>query len=212
VAETLRRTFAAIAFALGAAFPAWGTTVYVTSVGSSDVQLVINGQNVLSLRVGETSPEGVQLTDIQNGVATLRIDGRTMSMGIGQSTMTQTVLTADAQGHFVTTARINGVGVRAIIDTGATFVSLNVADAQRMGIDYLRGKQGTTQTANGRITVYVVNLAHVQVGDLAFYNVAGSVAVNPTAQQTPTLIGMSFLKYVEMRRSGNTMTLMRADR
>ena len=194
------------------ALPAWGTTVYVTSVGASAVQLIVNGSNVRSLQIGEVSPEGVKLADIRDGAAILEVDGRTMSMRIGQSTVTQTVLTADGQGHFVTTARINGVAVRAIIDTGATFVSLNVADAQRMGIDYLRGKPGTSQTANGPVTAYVVNLAHVQVGDIAFANVAGSVSVNATAQQTPTLIGMSFLRHVEMRRSGNTMTLTRADR
>jgi len=212
VAEALRRGAAGLALALLAALPAWGTTVQVTSIGAAEVQLIVNGQNIRALRIGEVSPEGVRLAGIQDGVAILVVDGRTMSMRIGQSTMTQTVLTADARGHFVTTVRVNGVAVQGVIDTGATYISLNVADAQRMGIDYLRGKQGMTQTANGVVPVYVVNLAHVQVGDIAFYNVAGSVSVSPTAQQTPTLIGMSFLRHVEMRRAGNTMTLMRADR
>jgi aspartyl protease family protein len=207
-----RGALAAAACAILAASPAWGTTVYVTSVGYGDVQLIINGQNVRSLRIGEESPEGVKLTDVQNGVAVLEIDGRPMSLRIGQSTVTQTILTADAQGHFIAAARINGVPVRALIDTGATFVSLNVADAQRMGVNYLQGKRGVTQTANGPATVYLVNLAHVQVGNIAFSNVTGSVAVNATAQQTPVLIGMSFLRLVEMRRAGGTMTLMRADR
>ncbi len=195
-----------------AALPAWGTTVYVTSIGHDEVQLIVNGQNVRALRIGEVSPEGVKLTDVRSGMAILEIDGRPMSMRIGQSTVTQTILTSDGRGHFLTTARINGVPVQALIDTGATLVSLNIADAQRMGIDYLRGKPSTSQTANGPVTVYVVNLAHVQIGDIAFSNIQGSVAVNPTAQQAPTLIGMSFLRHVEMRRSGNTMTLMRADR
>ena len=194
------------------ALPAWGTTVYVMSVGYGDVQLKVNERSLYTLRIGETSPEGVKLLDIRDGIAALEIDGRAMNMRIGQSTMTQTVLVADGQGHFVATARINGVPVRALIDTGATFVSLNLADAQRMGINYLQGKRSTTQTANGQTTVYLVTLPHVQVGDIAFSNIAGSVAVDATAQQTPTLIGMSFLRYVEMRRSGNTMTLMRADR
>lgn len=166
----------------------------------------------MSLRIGEVSPEGVKLLDIQNGIATLEVDGRAMNMRIGQSTVTQTVLTADGLGHFVANARINGIPVRALIDTGATFVSLNVADAQRMGINYSQGKRSVTQTANGQTSVYLVTIAHVQVGDIAFSNIPGSVAVDAAAQQTPALIGMSFLRHVEMRRSGNTMTLMRADR
>jgi aspartyl protease family protein len=208
----IRRALAAAALSMLGALPAWGTTVYVTSVGTGDVQLIVNGSNVRSLQIGEVSPEGVKLSDIRNGVAILEVDGRTMSMRIGQSTVSQTVLTADGRGHFVTTARINGVPVQALIDTGATLIALNIADAQRMGIDYLRGKPGITQTANGPVAVYVVNLAHVQIGDIAFSNVQGSVSVGAAAQQTPTLIGMSFLRHVEMRRSGNTMTLTRADR
>ena len=208
----IRCALAVTALWILGALPAWGTTVYVTSVGSSDVQLVVNGQNVRLLQIGETSPEGVKLADIQNGVAVLVVDGRTMNMRIGQSTVTQAVLTADTRGHFVTIARINGVAVQAMIDTGATLISLNVADAQRMGIDYLRGKPGITQTANGPVSIYVVNLAHVQIGDIGFSNLAGAVAVSASAQQTPVLIGMSFLRHVEMRRSGNTMTLSRADR
>ena len=208
----MRHTLIMAAAAMLTALPAWGTTVFVMSIGYGDAQFKINERNLYTLRIGETSPEGVKLLDIRDGVATLEIDGRAMNMRIGQSTVTQTVLTADAQGHFVATARINGVPVRALIDTGATFVSLNVADAQRMGINYLQGKRSATQTANGLTTVYLVTIAHVQVGDLAFSNILGSVAVDATAQQTPTLIGMSFLRYVEMRRAGNTMTLSRADR
>ena len=202
--------FAAI-FLSGLA-PAWATTVYVTSVGYGDVQLVINGQLVRSLRIGETSPEGVRLEDVQAGVATLIVDGRTMQMRIGQSTVTQVVLNGDARGQFVTTAQINGVPVRAMIDTGATYVSLGAADAQRMGIDYLQGRQSVNQTANGPVNVYVVNLPHVQIGELAFTNVTGAVTADARVQMPHVLIGMSFLRLVDMRRSGNTLTLSRADR
>ncbi len=69
----------------------------------------INDRSLQTLRIGEVSPEGVKLLDVRDGIATLEVDGRAINMRIGQSTMTQTVLTADAQGHFVTTARINGM-------------------------------------------------------------------------------------------------------
>ena len=194
------------------AIPAGATTVFVTSVGYQDVQLIINGQNVRSLRVGEVSPEGVKLTGIESGAANLEVDGRPMSLRLGQSTYSQAVLKADPRGHFVTTARINGVGIRAMIDTGATLVSMNLADAQSAGIIYAQGQRGVSQTPNGPTTVYFVNVGQVQVGDIAFFNVPGQVRVDGAAQQTGTLIGMSFLRQVEMRRSGDTMTLFRADR
>jgi aspartyl protease family protein len=202
------RALVAVAMQLCAA-QAWATTVYVTSVTSDAVQLIINGQTVRTLRVGEISPEGVRLEGIQAGVASLIVDGRPARMGIGQSTLTQTVLTADARGHFFALARINGIPVQGIIDTGATHISLSAVEAQRLGIDYLRGQPGTSHTANGIIKVYVVNLAHVQIGDIAFANVTGSVRMDNSAV---TLIGMSFLRHVDMRRSGNTLTLSRADR
>jgi aspartyl protease family protein len=191
------------------AVQAWATTVYVTSVTADAVQLIINGQTVRTLRIGESSPEGVKLEGIQAGVASLVVDGRPARMGIGQSTLTQTVLTADARGHFFTQARINGIPVHAVIDTGATDVSISMADARRMGIDYTRGRPVTVQTANGAITAYQVMLSHVQVGDIAFANVIGSVRPDSAS---PVLVGMSFLRHVEMRRSGNTLTLSRADR
>jgi aspartyl protease family protein len=122
------------------------------------------------------------------------------------------VLRSDGLGHFFTTVLINGVRVRGVIDTGATHVSLGIADAQRMGINYLQGRRGVSQTANGPSTVYLVVIPHVQIGDIAFSNITGSVHVDPAAQQTPVLVGMSFLRHVDLRRSGNTLLLIRADR
>jgi len=185
------------------------TTVFLNSVGFSDVQMVVNGREVRMLRIGETSPEGVRLIEINNGVALLLIDGRQVQMRAGYATVTQTVLQGDSRGHFLTTASINGQPMRAMIDTGSTHVSISAAVATRLGIDYARGQQAISRTANGQITVYLVNLAHVQVGDIAFSNVTGSVRPDNSEM---VLIGMSFLNNVETRQVGNTMTLQRTDR
>jgi aspartyl protease family protein len=184
----------------------------VVSVGIRDIQVILEGRNVRVLRLGEVSPEGVKLTAIDNGAALLEVNGRAITLRPGQSIASRTVLLADSQGHFVTNALINGVPVRALVDTGATYVSLSVADAQRMGIDYQRGKRTVSQTANGPILAYIVNLTHVQVGDIAFANVSGLVLEDGLGQQIPALIGMSFLRNVEMRQTGNTMVLQQADR
>ncbi|MBV9190681.1 MAG: retroviral-like aspartic protease family protein, partial [Betaproteobacteria bacterium] len=110
------------------------------------------------------------------------------------------------RGQFVATAVINGVAFPAIIDTGASLVSINAAHAQRMGLDYRRGEPGVSHTANGPVPVYRVILASVQVGDVVLTNVAANVheGALPIA-----LIGMSFLRQVEMRRSGDALSLSR---
>jgi aspartyl protease family protein len=99
-----------------------------------------------------------------------------------------------------------------LIDTGATYVTLSAADALRTGIDYLRGARSVSQTANGAIMVYIVNFAHVQVGDIALANVPGLVVEEGAGQRMPALIGMSFLRHVEMRQAGNTLVLQRPER
>ena len=95
-----------------------------------------------------------------------------------------------------------------MIDTGATAVSINWNQALQMGIDPRQGQRAVTQTANGPAAVWVVTLARVQVGDIVLLNVPG--AVSESAERAPiALIGMSFLRHVDMRRSGDTMTLSR---
>jgi len=203
---------AAAVLAMLATPTASATSLYVVSVGVRDIQVILEGRNVRVLRLGEVTPEGVKLTGIDNGAALLELNGRAITLRPGQSIGSRTVLLADSQGHFVTNAVINGVPVRALVDTGATYVSLSLADALRTGIEYLQGKRTVSQTANGPIRAYVVNLTHVQVGDIAFANVPGLVVEDGPGQQIPALIGMSFLRNVEMRQTGNTMVLQQADR
>jgi aspartyl protease family protein len=119
------------------------------------------------------------------------------------------VLRADGRGQFMVNALINGVKVPAVIDTGASGVLVNWNQALQMGIDPRQGQRITTQTANGRAVVYVVTFARVQVGDIVLANVPGAVTEGGAERLPVVLIGMSFLKHVEMRRSGETLTLSR---
>lgn len=202
----LRQNFL-IALALVAG-NASATDVFVTSIAPSQVQLVVDGKNVRTLRPNDVSPEGVKLIDIRGGAAVLEIDGRAVQLGLGQATQRSTVLRADPRGHFLVTATINGVPVPAMIDTGATAVSVTWSQALQMGIDPRQGQRAVTQTANGPAAVWMVTLARVQVGDIVLLNVPGTVS--ESVERAPiVLIGMSFLRHVDMRRSGDTMTLSR---
>ena len=92
------------------------------------------------------------------------------------------------------------------MDTGATSIAMNSQVAARLGIDYKRiGKQGVSQTASGLVRTYNLKLAKVQVGEITMHNVdAGIIEGN---FPTETLLGMSFLGQLDMKREGEKLEL-----
>jgi aspartyl protease family protein len=102
---------------------------------------------------------------------------------------------------------VNGVHVRFLVDTGATFVSLPSSLARRLGIDLATAQRGSSQTANGVVTVYRVMLDSVTVNGLTLRNVAG--VIHEQAGLDVALLGMSFLNRTEMRRDGQSLTLVK---
>ena len=189
---------------------AWAQSVFVASLSSSQAQIVVNGTAARSLWIGETSPEGVRLADIRNGLATFEAGGRRFTLGLGQSSAAETVLRASSSGHFFADAVLNGVTFPAVIDTGATLVVLNSDQAERIGIDLLQSQRVMTNTANGPAPAYVITLTSVQVGEIGLLDVPAMVLEGGAEKLPAVLIGMSFLKHFEMRRAGQTMTLTRS--
>jgi aspartyl protease family protein len=63
------------------------------------------------------------------------------------------------------------------------------------------------QTANGAITVYMVKLDAVKVGEILINNV--DAAIIESDKLPIALLGMSFLNRMEMKRAGDTLTLIR---
>jgi len=188
---------------------AQATTVMVMSLETDRAQVLVNGTAVRTLRAGQTSPEGVRLVAADRTKAVLEVEGRTLTLGIGQSTVATVELRADARGHFVTTAHINGVPTRALIDTGATSVAISTDEAQRMGIGYAGAPRVRVSTAGGVRTAYRVTLAAVSVGSITLHNVEGLVTEGGRGELPLTLIGMSYLNGVDLRRAGDTLTLSR---
>jgi aspartyl protease family protein len=62
------------------------------------------------------------------------------------------------------------------------------------------------QTANGSTSAYLVKLERVKVGAIEVVNVDAVVVEQGL---DTALLGMSFLNRVEMKREGQTMTLIR---
>ncbi len=205
---TVRR-LAALCAGLAAFGAAEATTVLVMSLEQGRAQLLVNGATVRLLRDGQTSPEGVRLVSADRGRAVVEIDGRSLELRLGESTMATAELKADARGHFVTRAWINGVETTAMIDTGATTVAMSGEEARRLGIDYGGRPRVQIATAGGTRVAYRVTLSSVRVGEVTITGVEAVVFEGGREQLPITLLGMTFLNGVDMRRVGNTLTLSR---
>jgi aspartyl protease family protein len=96
----------------------------------------------------------------------------------------------DRRGHVVLDAVVNGSPVRFLIDTGATFVVLTMADAAAAGFtrsDLVFNVR--TSTANGVGRAAAVQLREVRLGQFSVYDVPAFVGDNLAV----SLLGQSFL-------------------
>lgn len=81
-------------------------------------------------------------------------------------------ITKDADGHFWAEASVDGKAIRFLVDTGATAVSLSLADAQRLGIDTSKLTYDySVITADGRTRAASVKLASVAIAGARIRNV-----------------------------------------
>ena len=100
------------------------------------------------------------------------------------------VFPADALGHVLLTANVNGVPLRFLVDTGATLVALAPADAEAAGIprsDLTFDK--TVQTAAGPARAAFLELREIHIKELEIDNVRAAVIDN----LKQSVLGMSFL-------------------
>lgn len=117
-------------------------------------------------------------------------------------------LTRNRMGHYVATGRINGRSVRFFLDTGATHVALAGSLARDLGLE--RGAPSYTRTANGTIVTYQTVLDRVELGDIEIHEVTASI--NPEMSGNDVLLGMSFLKHLEMIQRGDQLLLRQTTR
>jgi aspartyl protease family protein len=191
-----------------------GADVGLAGLFPGKVLLTINGGAPRIVAVGARTSEGVRVLGVDGDTATLEIDGRKRVLRVGQNVAEQApaagparvVLTANAQGHFLTTGMVNGTSVRFMVDTGATLIAIGAGDARRIGIDPKSGARGISNTANGQVMVSRVKLDTVRIGDLVLNGVDAVVFPH---EQSPALLGMSFLNRMEIQHSAGTMTLIK---
>ena len=121
----------------------------------------------------------------------------------GQTGAPQVVLRRNRAGHYVAGGRINGEPVVFMLDTGATDVALPLPLARRLGLALRPG--GWSQTANGMVETWATRLDSVDLGGLVARNLRASVLPNMPGDEV--LLGMNYLKQLELVQRDNTLTL-----
>lgn len=115
----------------------------------------------------------------------------------------EVVLKRNHDGHYVANGSINGFPVVFLLDTGATTISIPNNVARKIGLK--KGVSYKADTANGMINVYSCRLDSVQLGGIELNNIQGHI--NPRMEGDTVLLGMSFMRQLEMTQKGNTLTL-----
>jgi aspartyl protease family protein len=109
---------------------------------------------------------------------------------------------AARDGHYYVEGSVNGVPIRFMIDTGATYVSVSGRFAASARLP--EGVKGYFSTANGTVEGRIVK---GQVVEAEGFKVSGlSVAVTPLGSKQG-LLGQNFLKRFEVSQSQSVMTL-----
>ena len=178
--------------------------ISVAALFTGKAVLVINGGAPRTVSVGQSTPEGIRLISADSSSAVIELQGKRQTLTLGSSgrfaggggsasagSSGSVTLAPDARGHYMTLGQINGGTVQFLVDTGATAIAIPSADARRLGINYLNGQRGYTDTVGG-ITLHNVEAVVLEGNGL---NVA--------------LLGMTFLSRTDMRREGQSMTLVK---
>jgi aspartyl protease family protein len=186
----------------------------VEVVGLFKNQAVVQvGEIQRLIKVGQTSPEGVELLSANTSEAKVRYRGEihTLSLskrvhsGFRQAEKASVTIPSDDMGQYRVRGSINAQYVNFLVDTGASVLAMSSREAGRLGIDYTRGERGQVQTAQGTTESYFVIIDKVSVAGITAHNV--QTAVIDGNYPVEILLGMSFLRQVTMQENSGVMTL-----
>ncbi len=104
-------------------------------------------------------------------------------------------LRQDNTGHYHAQARVDGMKIDFIVDTGATAVMLSTVTAGKLGIRPARSEYtAKVMTANGEIKAAIVRLDKIELDDIVVRDVRALVYGDDKMQID--LLGMTFLSQV----------------
>ena len=95
-------------------------------------------------------------------------------------------------GHFAVRAEVEDIPLTMMVDTGASFVTLTIDDAARIGVDVTALRFSVPiRTANGMIQAAPATIGKLAVGSIERTDVPA--LVSPPDSLDQSLLGMSFL-------------------
>jgi aspartyl protease family protein len=177
--------------------------------------LEVNGKREL-LKQGQKSPEGILLIRADSSEAVVEVNGRRMNLKLSSRIGTEFVPAESATvqipvndlGQYQGSGSINDQPVSFLVDTGASIVAMNTKDARKLGIDYAgTGKMHEATTAGGVVKSWAVTLDSVQIGAIRVTNVPAAVLEGDYPKDI--LLGMTFLRNVEIKQTQGLMVLKR---
>lgn len=122
---------------------------------------------------------------------------------LGSDNIPQVVLKQNQVSQYVTNGRINGEEVEFLVDTGSVDVAMPLRVAQRLKLPLAPGS--LSKTGNGNVQSWSASLDSVEVGGLAANQVKATVLPNMQGEQV--LLGMAYLKHMEVTLAGGELTL-----
>jgi aspartyl protease family protein len=194
--------------------PVRAADVEVQALFTHAAMLKIEGQSKM-LKVGK-SFGGVTLLEANSREAIIEIAGKRQTVTVSQRIsgnyeqpkQREVRITRDSRMQYLSQAEINGRGVTVLVDTGANVVAMNSIQAQSLGINYRSGKPSQVETAGGVVAAWIVTLDAVDVGGIVVNGVQASV-IEGTHPVT-ILLGMTYLKHVEMQEKNGILLLSRS--
>ena len=188
-------------------------SIEVEALMTDAAVLKIDGERKM-LKAGQ-SYKGVTLVSAYSRTATLEVDGKQHVVGLSrrigadfQEPKEQVVnIRRDERLQYNTSILINGRTMPALVDTGANLVALSSKHAQALSIDYKTGFQSQVETASGMVGAWLITLRSVSVGGIRVENVQATVVDG--SFPTTILLGMSYLKHVEMKENNGVLSLSR---
>lgn len=194
----------------------------VLAAASEEIQVVglfknaavlnINNERKL-VRVGDSRGD-VRLLAANSDKAMVEVGGRryVLSMADNSAIRVGLPVTNKPQAHLIAhggmytvTGFVNQQFADFVVDTGATYITMNANHAKRLGIDYSKAKKVMMNTAKGKTTAHLVTVNSVRIGGIELKNV--TAAVVHELESDKMLLGMSFLSQVEMKQKNGLMIL-----
>ena len=194
------------------------TSVQTIALFKDRAMVSINGKKAKIINRGQTYL-GVKLIESNTDQAVVEVNGKREILTLNGTILLSSSLAAkplnnasavvqlwaDSNGFFQSRGMINGRSLKFLVDTGANLVVLNSQQADRIQLDYKNGRRAMATTASGQAQMYLVEIDNISFETIELNNILVGVIVG--AYPTTPLLGMSFLKKVDMKRSGDLMEL-----